>query len=641
MSRVEVLKNNCTSGELTPKLHRRSDIEQHSNGLATCENAIVSPYGGVQRRWGLQFAAAAKYNDKICVMRKFEFNEEQAYALEIGEGYIRFFETGQIIHTTDTVTLYNGGITYDEGDYVKDGSDIIYRSRVNNNVGNTPASSPTEWEVTDIVEVTTEYLESELRELRFEQSADVLYIFHKNHNPAKLVRLSQTLWTWGYVSFDGGPFLPENDTLETLTASAVTGSGITVTASADTFAIGHIGSVFSITSGKMSQEVTGSFSGTGQSSSVSTGSEKVEIEISGTWVAATIIERSFDLGTSWFPYRTIVSNMVTILEDTRDVQYRLNCTAYTSGSVVYRLSVLDSESKGYGSFRVTAFGDSKSVTADVIEEIRSTNATRIWRKPAWSSLQGYPRAGKIYEGRMVVTSTDDDPTGVWGSSVLDFDDFTEGTTDDAAFKFTLNAAGGLNVVKWMQAWQQLTLGTAGGEVRLTSSQGISPSNPPDKKQDTDYGSAEIQSVIAARAVVFVDRTTRIVREYVYSDQTKTYDSVSISLLSDHIPNNGLGIVDMGYQEKQLQIIWFVLEDGTLGAVTYQPNQSVMGWHHHTTEGWIDSIVTTPGTEGHDVVWVSVMRRINDQLVRYIEYMNEDEASFLGKLPSPVITSVGV
>lgn len=638
MARAETLKNNCTSGELTPKLHKHSDLEQYRNGLALCENGIVSPYGGVYRRFGFQFIAEAKYADKICVTRRYEFNESQSYALEIGEEYIRFFtDGGQIINTVASTDLWLIGSTYAEGEYINFGG-LVYRSGEDSNIGNQPDISA-EWTQTDIVEVTTPYQESELRTLRFEENADVLYIFHPNHNHAKLIRMSQTVWVWGYVDAEGGPFLLENeDQTITVQSSAVTGSGVTITAVGDDlFSADYIGSLWALSSGKMSEEVTGTFVATGVSSDVATGSEKVEIEISGTWDATVIIERSFDKGTNWFPYRNIISNLITTLEDTRDVAYRLNCTVYTSGTVAYRLSVLDESSDGYGSFRITAYTSPTVVTADIVEEIRSTDATTIWSAPAWSLVQGYPRAGKIYEGRLVIASTNENPTGVWGSKVFFFDNFLEGTADNDSFKFTLNAAGGLNALKWMQSWQLLTIGTAGGEIRLTSSQGISPSNPPDKKQDTFYGSADIQAFVAARSVIFIDSSERIVREYIYDDKSKTYDSASISLLSEHIFNDAKGIVDAAYQEKQEQIIWCVLKDGNMAALTYKPSQAVMGWHRHITQGNFESCCTISGQNGHDELWVSVRRKINGSFVRYIETMNEDAENIFGKVPTPILS----
>lgn len=642
MAQAQLLKNNCTSGEISPLLHQRSDLAQYQNGLETCLNAIVTPYGGVKRRYGTKFIYPAKHADKVCIVRKFEFSINQAYTLEIGEYYIRFFFNSGIVLTT-----YVAWVTtthYYPGDLVTNGGNY-YRCLVDHTSGTFSTDlAAGKWVATagatDLVyEIVTPYTETELRELRFEQSADVLYIFHKSHHPAKLTRYDSDFWTLVDVPFTGGPFEDQNDILTfTMTPSAVTG-GITITASSSKFVAGHIGSLWKLTSGKSITEVTASLSSATSSDVVSTGSETVEMEISGTWVATVVVERSFNNGTDWYPYQTISKNCIKKYSDTRDVQYRVTATAYTSGTVGVRLSVLDPDEIGMGVVRITAVASATSASATVINELRSTDATSIWAEPSWSGVKGYPRVGKIYEGRLVMASTDADIKGVWGSSSLEYENMLLGTNDDEAFYFSLDAKGGINEAMWMESWKQLSIGTIGGEIRLFSNNTITPSNPPEKKQDSDYGSCDIQGIVADKAIIFVDRCKRILREYMYDYNTDAFSSNSISVLSEHILNDGEGIVDIAYQKKQDSVIWCALTDGTLGALTYMPDQQVMGWHKHTLGGTgveVESICVIPGTYGHDEVWMAVKRTINGNTVRYIELMYEDEhyglAAFLETFP---------
>lgn len=586
MGQAQLLKNNCTSGEISPQLHQRSELAQYQNGLETCLNAIVTPYGGARRRYGTKFIYAAKYGDKLCVLRKFEFSAEQAYTLEIGEGYIRFYFNNALVLSTyaawvTTTHYYPGELVTDSGSY--------YRCLVDHVAGTFATDlSAGKWVATSgatdlVYEIYTPYLETELRKLRFEQSADVLYIFQKDHHPAKLTRYDNDWWTFESVPFTSGPFEDDNDTPITITPSAVTGD-ITAAASGALFAAGHVGSLWKISSGKTIANVTASLTSATSSNAVSTGSETVEMEISGTWVATVVVERSFNNGTDWYPYQTISKNCIKKYSDTRDVQYRVTVTAYTSGTVGVRLSVLDPDGIGMGTAKITAVASSTSVSATVISELRSTDATTIWAEPSWSGVNGYPRVGKIYEGRLVMASTDADIKGVWGSAALEYENMKLGTNDDEAFYFTLDAKGGMNEAKWMESWKQLSIGTIGGEIRLISTKAITPSNPPDKKQDSDYGSADIQGIVADKAIIFVDRCKRILREYMYDYNTDAFQSNSISVISEHILNDGGGIVDIAYQKKQDSIIWCVLEDGSLGALTYMPDQQVMGWHKHTLGG---------------------------------------------------------
>jgi hypothetical protein len=51
------------------------------------------------------------------------------------------------------------------------------------------------------------YLEAELFEIKFAQSADVMYICHPNHAVRKLSRTGHTAWTLTEVNFTNGPYL--------------------------------------------------------------------------------------------------------------------------------------------------------------------------------------------------------------------------------------------------------------------------------------------------------------------------------------------------------------------------------------------------------------------------------------------------
>lgn len=99
--------------------------------------------------------------------------------------------------------------------------------------------------------------------------------------------------------------------------------------------------------------VTGTFAATGSSASLvpecsqnrNTGAA-FNVALYGTFVGTVLLEKSFD-GTNWLPvyrgnsataisYTAPASEVVCEPED--GVAYRLRCSAYTSGTVNYRLS---------------------------------------------------------------------------------------------------------------------------------------------------------------------------------------------------------------------------------------------------------------------------------------------------------------
>ena len=90
---------------------------------------VIFPHGSAARRSGTQFVAEVKDSTKQTRLIPFEFSTTQTYILEFGNQYIRFYkDDGQIL---------SSGTPY---------------------------------------EISSPYLEAELFDIKFAQSADVMYI---------------------------------------------------------------------------------------------------------------------------------------------------------------------------------------------------------------------------------------------------------------------------------------------------------------------------------------------------------------------------------------------------------------------------------------------------------------------------------
>ena len=188
---------NFTSGELSPRLNGRIDMDKYYNGASTISNFVVLMHGGLTKRPGTRFIREIKTSsgsNSGARLVPFVFSKTQAYVLEFGHNYIRFYK--------------------DEG--------IIVSS------GTTP------------YEIATTYTAAQLDELEFVQSADILYIVHGSHEPAKLSRTGHTAWTLTDVDFKDGPYTAVNGTSTTFSSSATTGS-VTITASSSVFTANDVG----------------------------------------------------------------------------------------------------------------------------------------------------------------------------------------------------------------------------------------------------------------------------------------------------------------------------------------------------------------------------------------------------------------
>ncbi|HCQ05097.1 MAG TPA: hypothetical protein DIT99_32545, partial [Candidatus Latescibacteria bacterium] len=105
MSRVTTINTNFTAGELSEDLFGRIDIGKYKNGAATLENFIVQPHGGITRRSGTRFVKEVKTSSLQTRLFPFEFSVTQAYVIEFGNLYCRFYkDQGAILEATKTIS---------------------------------------------------------------------------------------------------------------------------------------------------------------------------------------------------------------------------------------------------------------------------------------------------------------------------------------------------------------------------------------------------------------------------------------------------------------------------------------------------------------------------------------------------------
>ena len=192
---TSILRNTFVGGEWAPSLYERTDQTRYYTACKTMSNFMIKPQGGAIKRGGTQFICAVKDPTKDVRLIPFTFSVTQSYMLEFGDEYMRVYkDRGRILKSTAS-PAYNAGTTYNQTDYVTYNT-VIYYSLVDNNLGNQPDISPTEWYALDgfIVEIPTPYTEDMLSLLKYTQSADVLYITHPSVPPQQLLRFSDDQW---------------------------------------------------------------------------------------------------------------------------------------------------------------------------------------------------------------------------------------------------------------------------------------------------------------------------------------------------------------------------------------------------------------------------------------------------------------
>ena len=660
MGKASPILENFNSGEMSPLLGGRVGFDKYPNGASILENFIPTTQGPNQRRGGTRFVFPVKDSAKKVLLVPFEYSVTQAYMLEFGDYYVRFY-------TWDAVTKVRGILESSPG---------------------VP------------VEVSSPYAEADLYNvdgtprLRYTQSGDFLYLAHSSHQQRIIKRVTTTSFTIEAYEAKGGPWKSLNDTGITLAASAETGS-ITLTSSLALFQAGHVGSlvyieapiVDSVKAWEVSKAITtGSrrrsdgktyealnSATTGTSKPVHSegalydgdtgvqwqyrdsgyGYARITARASSTSATATVIDRlpSTAVVSTGATIKTIssISNnggnvraVVTGHGYTGTMSILLNITRSSSatGTTVYSAqhdaTVVDANTIDIDAVYATVLpqiqiftsvGGSLSVTTETSVFVSGTTQqagilnTR-WALGEWSSVEGWPSDLAFFRERLWFGRGQT----LWGSVSADFTDYapkTYGTvTADMAITVTL-VSGKINTVQWMAADKDLVAGTAGGEFaigELTNGEPLGPANKRSRLMSA-FGSRAIPPIKNVESLLFIQRSGLKARETFYDFGSDGYKSSDTTVLAEHITRTG--VTQMAFAPDPDQVVWSILADGSLIGFTWNNEQSVRGWHRHPIggSGIVESIAVMPAAEGdRSELWMVVKRTINGVTKRYVEYM---------------------
>ena len=342
----------------------------------------------------------------------------------------------------------------------------------------------------------------------------------------------------------------------------------------------------------------------------------------GNWDATVALERN-ENEAGWEPFREYISVIendagdrnvqFSAIEEEGNVQYRINITAYTSGTVRADLSATSSTQSGI--VRINGIASNATAEITVISKVSQTTNTKRWAEGAWSGVRGYPSAVTFFEERIVYGYTNSDQQDIWLSETGKFVNFEAGINDADSFALTLPTA---NRGAWLGALETLAAGTSGVEWRIKAplDEALTPKNW-DMKKQTAYGGSNIQVVEVGSVILFIDFVGRKIREFTFNDVDQKYVAPDLTALAEHITISG--IVCFAHQKNPDSILWCVLDNGNLITLTYEREQNVIAWANHPIDGLVQSVAVIPAPD-EDEVWLSIVRAIDGENNVYIEQL---------------------
>lgn len=624
------------SGEVSPSISQRVDLQRYVTALKTCRNFFILPTGGAANRPGSYFIAATKDSgNRVSIPIPFVFSDDSGYLLEVGHLYIRIHFEGALID-----------------------------------------------------EVVTPYEEVDVAQLRFTQSFDVMTITHIDYPQHELRRVSATEFEFEEIVFENGPFLDVNDD-ETIYvhASAVMGR-VTLTATSNIFESGHIGGLFRLEERDLSTvdpwEPTKLLKNSGDSPNspfgllrrsdgkvyrcVTDEAAASEGTYTGTvrpnhdkGVASDGDGKGIDdlanrAGVDWeylhsgFGILRIVS-VASGISATADVIVRLP-ESVVGGAVLAQgpwtmtgdgtdttLTVTAATAEDENEYEVTYDGviqptNTYSVDAsgDVLtfykapaagvsvsaRQLSSNNRTNVWNHGAWNELQGYPSVVTYYQDRLVFAWSRGRPQTRWASKTGDYHNFgvSSPLVADDAITETLNARQIAEIRELIPLDQLIALTSTSawatpkrGETWTPETIGFDP--------QSYKGCAPIRSALVDDSAVFVQNKATKIRDLRYALDSDKFAGSELTILSRHLFKKTKTIVDIDYATEPHGLLPCVRSDGVLPVCTYLREQDVRGWGRWDTQGYFERVCVIP-EDGEDMIYAFVRRTVGGQTVRYIE-----------------------
>ena len=239
----------------------------------------------------------------------------------------------------------------------------------------------------------------------------------------------------------------------------------------------------------------------------------------------------------------------------------------------------------------------------------------------FSDEDEYPSCVQFYQQRLCFAASNKQPQTIWMSRSGSYSNFniSDPLRDDDSIAATI-AADRVNKIEWMMPGRHLVVGTAGSEWRMSGgdNKAITPRSIKFERQSV-IGAAALPPLVIGENILFLQQGGKVIRELQYSLQKDGYMGTELSILSEHLLKNN-PVVSWAYQQEPYSIIWCVLADGSLAAVTYEREHDVIGWHKHLSDGHFESVTCIHGDAG-DELWCVVKREINGEEKRYVERLS--------------------
>ena len=301
----------------------------------------------------------------------------------------------------------------------------------------------------------------------------------------------------------------------------------------------------------------------------------------------------------------------------------------------------------WGYITVTSRADATNIEGTVQEHLAFEGNTTEFSLGSFSSTTGYPRTVQIYQQRLCLAGTTEEPQTVHFSKTGDFDNFSaseplgvqtgkyssagaaimgEQVYSDNALSLMISSDT-VDLIEWISEGRRLSVGTSGGIFQMFGNRDdvtLTPFNfTVEKISNWSAHSAALPAKVGNN-LIYAQKNGRKLRELVFDRQQEQYSAKDISLRAEDITQTG--VLEMFFQDQPASQLWVVRTDGKLASCTYNIDLEMASWALHTLGGThthasygnhskVESIAVIPrGT--YDQLWMVVARDVDEYFTQF-------------------------
>ena len=250
------------------------------------------------------------------------------------------------------------------------------------------------------------------------------------------------------------------------------------------------------------------------------------------------------------------------------------------------------------------------------------------KEDVWSATRGYPKTACFYEGRLVLGGTKSKTQSLFFSKSGSFFDFDIDDGDDDEAIFATISSRKLNEIIDVFPGRNLQVFTSGSEFAVTSKP-TTPSSIAITPQ-TSHGASYLEAIDVDGSTIFVDRHGKAVLDFVYSFNEDAYTTNDKSILASHLIKQPVDMAILkGTASEDANWVFIVNDDGSVAVLNTLREQDINGFTNWSTSGEVKSVAVVD-----DELYMIVKRTLDGTEEYLIERWSFDFLTDMGTTVNP-------